>query len=225
MRSFRRLTGLHILCAAGLLFLLTLGVPRALADSINFDLSVPNTAISGYPAPYATVTVDLTDSTHATITFTSLTQDGYTYRMGDGSTVALNVNASSFTAGIQVSGDPDFKQFNYGSQQVDGFGQFNFTIDNTDGFPDAVSSVTFTLTNDGGTWASASDVLVANEGGSTAAAHIFVASADCVDGSGKPVACATGYAANGEQVPEPASIALFGSGLVGLAGLIRRRRK
>lgn len=213
----RKFKSLAIPWLAGLVIMLALGAVPAYADTISFDLTIPNSAISPYTGPYATVTVNLTDSTHATITFTALTNGGYSYLMGDGSTVALNVNATSFTVGSVV--DPAWKASNIFSQQVDGFGQFNFTIDNKDGFDQALSSVQFTLTNAGGTWSSASNVLTPNEGGSTAASHIFVPGAA---GSG---ALATGYAANGSQVPEPASLALFGSGLVALAGIIRKRRK
>jgi hypothetical protein len=112
---------------------------------------------------------------------------------------------------------------NYGSQNVDGFGWFNFTLDNSDGYTNTVYTVTFDLTNTGGEWASASDVLTPNADGYTVGAHVFVCDGlPCVPSSG---AIATGYAANGTPIPEPASIALFGSGLIGLAGLVRRRRK
>jgi hypothetical protein len=69
--------------------------------TLIFDLTAGNPSISGYPGPYATVTINVVDTTHATITFTGHTftyTDPYThvvytsqYRLGDGSTAALNV--------------------------------------------------------------------------------------------------------------------------------------
>ena len=41
------------------------------------------------------------------------------------------------------------------------FGQFNLTLDNKDGWNSSATSIIFTLTNTSGTWASASDVLLA----------------------------------------------------------------
>src|SRR5262249_19536078 len=110
-------------------------------------------------------------------------------------------------------------KINIGGSQEDGFGNFNLTIDNNDGVQKATSSVSFTLTNTGGTWASAASVLTANEGGSTAAAHIFVTNADCQAAS----ACVTGFAANGQQVPEAAPLLLLGSAAAGLGAWTRRR--
>ena len=202
----------------------------ALADTITFSLNTPNTAISTYPSPYADVTINRTDSAHATITFSG---DAYLttnrYFLGDGSSVALNVNATSFTASGVIETNsfsgftPTFKQFNYGSQNVSSFGLFNFTIDNKDGWGDSATTIAFTLTNNSGTWGSASSVLFANAGGSTAAAHIFVPNTTppTVDGG----TIATGYASNGAAVPEPVTMLLFGSGLIGLAGYARKRFK
>jgi len=51
------------------------------ADTFSFNLGVGNPAISGYPGPYVSVTVNRTNSTHATITFTSLTAAGNIYLM------------------------------------------------------------------------------------------------------------------------------------------------
>ncbi len=228
MSKVKRSWGGIALGLAVLALLLTAAAPRASADS--FTLSVPNSAISAYPAGYINVTVTLVNSTTATITFTNDPSGIYNYLMGDGSTAAVNVNATTFTVGAVSESNslgapftPTFTSTQTGTQNVDGFGDFNLTINNTDGFGDSATTVTFTITNTSGTWSSAANVLIANSQGNTAAAHVFVESSTCTDGSGKLVACATGYAGNGTNVPEPGTLSIFGTGLLGLAGLIRRR--
>src|SRR5689334_18431008 len=88
---------LHVVLAVLSLFVLQLfvAVPTASADSISFNITDIN--LSGFTGPFASVTVNRTDSTHATITFTAGSGGGDTYLMGDGSTVALNV-AGTFSA-------------------------------------------------------------------------------------------------------------------------------
>ena len=66
----------------------------ASADIISFDLTTPNAAILTAVGPYATVTISRTSTTSALITFTSLTNGGFLYMMGDGGTADLNVNKS-----------------------------------------------------------------------------------------------------------------------------------
>jgi len=209
-----------LILAGALLLLFYSGSSRA--DTITLNLG--NAAISGYPSPYASVDVSLSDSTHATITFTAA--DNYT--MGDGSTVALNVHAVSFTASSltetnKFSGfSPNFILFNYGSQTVDGFGTFNFTIDNKDGWGDSATTVTFTLINNSGTWGSDADVLIANAGGFTAASHIFVPYAIPPTVAGGAVA--TGYATN-VAVPEPGTLIFLGIAMSAVGIVSRYVRK
>src|SRR5437764_15408428 len=111
---------------------LSFGAGVASADTISFDLGNPNTAISGYTGPYANVTVDLTSTTTATITFTALTNGIYTYVLVDGSSAAVNVNASTWTLS-GLTGTPFFGNgpslTDVGTQQSDGFGNFNQAID------------------------------------------------------------------------------------------------
>jgi hypothetical protein len=83
------------------------GAPVAFADTLDFDLSVPNAALVGFPAPYVHVSVNRTSNTVAIVTFTSLNSPGgiYTYGMGGNGLVGLNVNAASFTlTGITENG-------------------------------------------------------------------------------------------------------------------------
>jgi len=208
-----------ILVLAGALFLLMYPVSSK-ADTISFDLTVPNTAISPYTGPYAHVVVDLTSATTATITFTSLTNSGNIYLMGDGSSAAVNVNATSFTVG-SITGTNSGTGFNtippgnqprfsLSSGEVDGFGNFNLAIDIFNGFTYSVDTLSFVITETPGpTWVTANDVLIANDPthNALAASHIFVTS-DPANASNK--ALATGYASNGVAVPEPGILILLG---------------
>jgi hypothetical protein len=201
-------------------------VQRAKADFI-FNLSTGNSAISGYPGPYATLDVDWVDSTHANIAFTSLTNSGNIYLFGGSSSVGVNVNAASWTLG-PVTGSNGGTGFtpgpwtDGGSRNVNGFGSFNQTIDSFDGYTHSSDSISFSLTDTSGTWANAMAVLLANSGGSLAEAHIFVTSypADASNG-----ALTTGYAANGIDTPVPdggSTVLLLGAAISAI-GLVRRK--
>lgn len=201
-------------------------VSTANADSISFNLTLGNSAISGYPGPYASVLVDRTSPTAATITFTSLLNSGHIYLFGANGSVAVNVNATAFTLGPIITGSNAGTGFtpgpfsDGGSNNEDGFGSFNQTIDSFGGYTHSSDSLSFTLSNTSGTWSSAANVLTPNNNGYLAAAHIFVADypADASNG-----ALATGYAANG-AVPEPGTIGLVALGALGLLGAVRKRR-
>ena len=205
------------MAAVATALLWTLGTPSASADSIGFDIGVPNAALVPFPSPYAHVDVNRTSTTTATITFTGLTTGGFTYTFGAVSAIDVNVNAATFTVGIPSVGtlDPD----PLGSGNVSSFGAFNVTLDNSDGFSDRFSTASFGLTATSGTWASASDVLLANSDGFRAAAHIFVTAVTCED------ACVTGFAGDGglAPVPEPATLLLVASSLLGLGFTGRKK--
>jgi hypothetical protein len=197
------------------------------AKAFESDLSVGNTAISGFSGPYAHLSITLTSPTTATVTFTSLTNSGNIYLLGDGGSVALNVNATSFSvsgitgtnSGTGFSPGP----FTFAGAGVeDGFGSFNLTINSFDGFTHSSDTITFTLTNLSGTWATQADVVTANGSGFDAAAHIFVTSSPA---NASNSALATGFAAepaHGGGVPDGGTtVMLLGAGLSAL-GMVRR---
>jgi len=199
----------------------------ASADTMTFDIAAGNTALSGYAGPYVSVEIDRADSTHATITFTSLTNAGNIYLMGDGGSVAVNVNAATWTlasiTGTQPTGFTAAVYSDDGSKNVSDFGVFNQVIKSFDGYTQSSNSIILSLVNNSGTWDEVAAVLTNNSAGYMAAAHIFVAVDPASSTAG---ALTTGFAGNGDNppVPEPASMLLFGTGIIGLTSLGRKKR-
>jgi hypothetical protein len=201
------------------------GLQKARADFI-FTLNTANIAV---PGPYAQVDVHLVNTTHATITFTSLTKSGKIYLFaGQGSSaVAVNVNAAAggWTLGA-ITGSNAGTGFtpgpfgNGGSGNMDGFGSFNQGISSFDGFTHSSDTISFSLTNTSGTWASANSVLKGNNKGNLAAAHIFVTASPANASNGASV---TGFASGvGARVPDGgATVMLLGTAL-GALGMARR---
>ena len=215
--------GLSAICLAALLT-----VAKS-ASGATYDLSAYNFGISAYTGPYGTVGVSLSDSSDAVITFTGLSAGGFHYLFGDGGSLALNLNGAVTIVGGLSGGFSGITQpqagmlktptYSMGSGNEDGFGSFNFELDNVDGFQASVSTISFTLHKTTGTWSGDGNVLTATTAGYFAAAHIFVA-----DSSYKNTG-ATGYSASDgaighEIAPDGGStVALLGFGLLGIATL------
>lgn len=220
MKMYRTKFGI----SAGLSLLV---ISAAQADMISYNLDNGNSQVSGYSEPYGTVSVDLTDPTHATITFSSDVAGGNIYLFGAASAVDVNVNATSWTIG-PITGSNAGTGFSAstltdgGSGNVDGRGNFNQTINSSGSFTTSSDTVTFTLTDTSGTWASASNVLTPNNNGNYVGAHIIVTS-DPANADNQ--AFVTGYAGGDTRnsVPDGGSTVIFlGSALAAL-GWIRRK--
>ena len=216
----------NILAAgAGVLALTTAGA--AFADISIYTFGTGNSAISAYPGPYGQVDVNLTSPTTATVTFTAYDQGIYDYSFIDTGAVDVNVDATSWTiTDLTTNALNAGTLSDDGSKNVDGFGVFNQTTKQTDGFADYATTISFVLTDTSGTWGSSSSVLDANSQGETLGAHIAVCdistNPDCTSAIG---ALATGFGANGgPSVPEPATWAMMLAGFFGLGGLMRSRR-
>jgi len=206
--------------------------PTLAQGAFVYTIATPNSAIDAYTGPYATATVNLTDATHASVSFDSLTNGGNIYLMGDGGTVAVNVHAASWDianlAWTGLSGFSEPTLSNAGAGNEDGFGSFNQKVDSFDGFSHAATQISFTLTNNSGIWRSAGDVLTPNAVGYSAAIHAYVcAAATCNPSSG---ALATGFAVDNStdtpsSAPLPLTWALLLSGLGLLSAGTRRHRQ
>jgi hypothetical protein len=205
------------------------GIPIAHAlvlDSTDIAIGVPNTGLSGFTGPFAKVHIDLTSTTTANVSFTSLTNGGYLYLLGGQGAADLNVNGSytlgTVTESNAISGFGASFDAN-APGNVSSFGKFNLSLNNSDGFHDSATSISFTLTDTGAPWMTAAGVLTPDNAGYVAAVHAFAcAQPGCSTDTG---AALSGFAGNGGApalIPEPATVALLATALVGVA-MVRRR--
>ena len=152
----------------------------------------------------------MTTGTTATITFTAYSG----FLIGAAQAADVNVNANNWSIGSfsWTGGNANTNFTDSGAGNADGFGSFNQTTKNFDGFTSAVSMVSFVLTNIGGSWANALSVLTANLSGWLAAAHIFVIADQTV---------LTGFAA-GPSVPDGGTTVMLLGAALGALGVVRR---
>src|SRR5262245_52437164 len=180
----------------------------ARADAVL--ITVPNSGLSGSPGPYATVTYVLNGSNiDVTVQMTAAFS---AFGQGSGNNGIFGFNIVGSTAGLNVTGLPAGWSFNPGGGQMDGFGNFDVTLSCCN--PPGVTSFSFTVSRTGG-FSSASNLFEANSSGAHFAIHVAPT-------NGNP----TGFAADGGQpteVPEPATMLLLGSGLIGTAASLRQR--
>jgi hypothetical protein len=252
MFQARRLSRLGLALA---LILIMAGRASADLDIATYNLTTSN--LSGsinanppYTGPFATVTVDLTDATHATITFDSLTQliggNTYVYLFHSNGAVGVNVNATSWGVS-NISGSNSYASTypsllpgpvspsDGGASTFDGYttGQtkLNQSIDLTDGFQASATEIQFTLTNTSGMWTSAhlglpGSVLTPTGNNQIAAAQIGAWKVGDPNGYNP-----TGFAGDASLdrppivsgVPEPSTMALVALGAVGFLGYGLRR--
>jgi hypothetical protein len=198
---------------------LMLGGGGASADVVTYNLATANSDLSGFTGPYAQVAVNRADNKHATITFTSLTNGGYTYWLIAHGAAAVNLNASSFTANLK-SDNGTFSKFT-SDNNLSEFGRFNLVVDNKSAGPtDRATTISFQVTDNGGTWSSARSVLAANSKGQIAASHVGALA------SGSTNFKQTGYVSGAvAPVPEPSAMAIAGLGALGFIGYGLRRLK
>jgi PEP-CTERM motif len=205
----------------------------AFADTATFTLNLGNgtggllPTNSGANGGYGTVTLTLVDSTHisfniqgfngvptgsATSTDYRISDFGFNAASGFVGTLSCGSVTTGWTGNCSASGN------------LDGMGSYGFIVAGPNGSADPGDHLQFIVTVAGGTFSSVNNLVGSTNGGNCTGCSFAAEIFPFQDGT---IQTSTGFAGvDGPaitQTPEPGTLAMFGSGLVGLAGVIRRR--
>jgi len=204
----------------GLLLLAVLLVglaPVAMADTV-YQLTVDNCTGGCNPNPGSSMgTVTLHDNLNGTVTVTVSLVSPLEF-VNTGLQETIDFNLTGISSGVTASG---FSNTNFsltsstaGSNHFDGLGNFTYAIQLGTGQGAGgaqASPLTFTIAASGLTAAS----FGANANGFVFGVDVY----NSVNGKTGPIGTEGGV----PTVPEPSSMAMLGTGLMGLAGAIRKR--
>ena len=209
------LASVRKLACSLVMFAVVVLASAAAANADQVIISVANAGLSGTPGPYATVTYVLNGANNIDVTVTMF--PGFqAFGDGNGNNGIFGFNIVGSTAGLNVTNfSPALLSANLGGGQMDGFGNFDVTLSCCNP-ANAVTSFSFTVSRTGG-FSSASDLFEASSSGAHFAIHVAPT-------NGNPTGFA-GDAGTPNEVPEPTSMLLLGSGLVTLAAGLRKRFK
>lgn len=189
-----------------------IALSSAVARADQVVINTPNSGLSATPGPYATVTYVLNGS-NIDVSVTMF--PGFqAFGQGNGNSGIFGFNVVGSTIGLSITNMVGVNGFFPLGGQMDGFGNFDVTLECCNP-ANAVNSFSFTVSRPGG-FSSASDLFEANASGAHFAVHIAPT-------NGNPTGFAADTGTPTTETPEPASMLLLGSGLLGTAAGIRKR--